>query len=140
MTDQRSEWIHPPVPFEGARVQREREREREREKNERRAEYNGQLVEVERLATDAALHAAPQAHETMSSETVVRYERLAMACSLCEGPTPTVEEDMSDECKDDDLLIQSCEVCIWRACELCRTNPLPTKTRWSVALGPCFWC
>ena len=42
-----------------------------------------QLVEVERRAADAALHAAIEAHESMSSETKVRYDRLAMTCSLC---------------------------------------------------------
>ena len=49
------------------------------------------------------------------SETMVRHERLAMA--FCKGPTSSIEEDMCDECKDDDLPIQGCEACIWHVCE-----------------------
>ena len=49
---------------------------------------------------------------------MVRYENLAMACSLREKPNIfSMEEDMCDESTDDDLLIQSCEACIWHACE-----------------------
>ena len=73
------------------------------------------MVSLWRRAADAALHAATEAHGSMSSETTVRYERLAMACRLCKGPTSTTEEEMCDECKDD-LLIRSCEA-ICHACE-----------------------
>ena len=54
-----------------------------------------------------------------------------MACSLCEGPTSSTETDMCDECEDEELLIHSCEACIWHACESCtRLKQLSLRLRW----------
>ena len=60
-----------------------------------------------------------------------RIERSAVACLVCEGPTSSIEEDMCDECEDEDLLIHSCEACIWHACGPCtRLKQLRLRLSW----------
>ena len=58
------------------------------------------------------------AHEEQTVDIPVSgpWRTLRTSARLCKA---SIEEDMCDERKDEDLLIHSCEACIWHACEPC---------------------
>ena len=130
--------VDSPAAVAARRVAFEKEATKNafRAEAERSAEPDGQLVEVERLAADAALHAATEGHESM--ETMVRYERFAIASRLRKGPTSATEEEICDQCEDDGLLIRSFEACIWHDCEPC--TRLKQLSQRYVTQGRLPWC